>query len=635
MSERILMRLRDTKPAIFGGALSSLLLLAAYSNHLENSFHFDDAHTVVNNAAIQSLRNIPRFFTDATTFSSLPSNQSYRPLVSTLFAIDYAIGHLKPFWFHLSIFTLFLALVLLIAFVVYQLIDNLWIAFAGAALYGLHPANADTVNYIVASAEIISTLGIVASFAVYAAFPHLRRYCIYVLPAAIAVLAKPPAAIFPVLFAAYLVLFSGSSAKRRLSEVAVPFLICAAALLVVQAMTPKSWVAGARDAHNYLITQPYVTLLYFKTFFWPSGLSADYDLNPFTTADDPRFWAGFAFVVALVTMSIFVARFNKTRVISFGLLWFLIALLPTSLFPLAEVMNDHRTFLPYIGLAIAMAGFISLLLQARIAQHGITKVALSFTILLILCASGYATFQRNKVWTTEETLWRDVAIRSPRNPRGLMNYGNTLMAKGDYTGALDYFHRAQSISPQYAVLLINLAIAEDATKQDTAAEEHFKDALRLAPTSPDSYTYYARYLLSHSRAEEARAFLHRALELSPMDLTARELLTQADRQTSSGPATQNPESYLALSFQLYREERYVEAIAACRTALELRPDYADAWNNICAAYNKLGRYGEAAAACEQALRYKPDFELARNNLRFAQQMAKAPANQAGAVQSPR
>jgi Flp pilus assembly protein TadD len=625
MSERILMRLRDTKPAIFGGALLSLLLLAAYSNHFENSFHFDDAHTVVNNAAIQSLRNIPRFFTDATTFSSLPSNQSYRPLVSTLFAIDYAIGHLKPFWFHLSIFTLFLALVLLIAFVVYQLIDNLWIAFGGAALYGLHPANADTVNYIVASAEIISTLGIVASFAVYAAFPHLRGYCIYVLPAAIAVLAKPPAAIFPVLFAAYLVLFSGSSAKRRLSEVAVPFLICAAALLVVQAMTPKSWVAGARDAHNYLITQPYVTLLYFKTFFWPVGISADYDLNPFTTTDDPRFWAGFAFVVALATVSIFGASVNKTRVIGFGLLWFLIALLPTSLFPLAEVMNDHRTFLPYIGLVIALAGLISLLLQAQIAQRAIVKVALFFAILFILCANGYATFQRNKVWKTEETLWHDVVSKSPGNPRGLMNYGNTLMARGDYEGALDYFHRAQSISPQYSVLLINLAIAEDATKQSAAAEQHFKDALRLAPASPDSYIYYARYLLAHSRDDEARAFLQSALELSPTDLTARDLLARMNGQPINQPATQSPEYYLELSLQHYREERYVESIAASRAALALRPNYPEAWNNIGAAYNKLGRYDEAAAACEQALRLKPDFELARNNLTYAREKLKASA----------
>ena len=66
-------------------------------------------------------------------------------------------------------------------------------------------------------------------------------------------------------------------------------------LLFVQHMTPHTWIAGAANAHNYLITQPYVALLYFKTFFWPTGLSADYDLNPFAITDDPRFWAGFAF----------------------------------------------------------------------------------------------------------------------------------------------------------------------------------------------------------------------------------------------------------------------------------------------------------------------------------------------------
>ena len=204
-----------------------------------------------------------------------------------------------------------------------------------------------------------------------------------------------------------------------------------------------------------------------------------------------------------------------------------------------------------------------------------------------------------------------------------MNYGNTLMAKGDFNGALGYFHRALALAPQYSVLLINLAIAEDVTKQDAAAEQHFKDALRLAPASPDSYTYYARYLLSHSRTEEARGFLHSALELSSTDLTARELLAQAERQTSDQPATQTAESYLALSLQRYGEERYPEAIAACRAALELRSDYAEAWNNICAAYNKLGRYEQAAAACEQALRYKPDLQLARNNLRYARKMANA------------
>ena len=641
--------MRAKVPAALAIAVLIATIMAAYANHFHNSFHFDDAHTIETNAAIRELRNIPQFFHDATTFSSLPSNQSYRPLVSTLLAIDYRLGGLQPLWFHLSIFALFVALTLLIAFVVHRLLDqaessarNRWIALIAAAWYGLHPANADTVNYIIASSEVISTLGVIASFAVYLAFPRLRRSYLYVVPAAIAILAKPTAAIFAVLFAIYWLLFEQNKTRltrlrsprrptarqaetrlQRIGKIIVPFVICGAMLLLVQHMTPHTWIAGAANTRNYLITQPYVALLYFKTFFWPTGLSADYDLNPFATTDDPLFWSGFAFVVLFLTMSILAAVFKKTRLIGFGLLWFLIVLLTTSLFPLAEVMNDHRTFLPYVGLVIAMAGAAALLIARLDRQRSWTKIAATCAVMLFLCANGYATFQRNKVWKTEETLWHDVVLKSPRNGRGLMNYGNTLMAKGDYEGALDYFHRAQQLAPGYSFLTINLAIAEDATKQSAAAEQHFKDALRLAPASPDSYTYYARYLLSHSRADEARAFLQSALELSPSDLTARELLKQADGQAVNQPATQTPESYLALSLQHYREERYAESIAASRAALALRPNYPEAWNNIGAAYNKLGRYEEAAAACEEALRLKPDFQLARNNLQYAREMAKS------------
>ena len=644
--------LRTKSPAI-GRSLLAFAILAAYANHFHNSFHFDDAHTIVNNASIRELRNIPIFFRNATTFSSLPSNQSYRPLVSTLLAIDYSLGHgLRPFWFHLSIFVLFVALVLLVAFVINRLLDhtasspaNRWIAVGVAAWYGLHPANADTVNYIVASSDVISTLGVIASFAVYLAFPRLRRYYFYVLPAATAVLAKPIAAIFPLLFVIYRLLFPPSHANlagtsRRpqdltwFAEVVPPLMVCAVVLLFVQWMTPTTWVSGSASAHNYLITQPYVTLLYLKTFFWPSDLSADYDLNPFATTNDARFWVGLAFIVFFAAAAIVAAVSKKTRMVGFGLLWFLIALLPTALFPLAEVMNDHRTFLPYVGLVIAMAGAGALLVagldrsaKGRIRlgeQSSRTKIAAVSAVVLFLCANGYATFQRNKVWRTEETLWHDVVIKSPGNGRGLMNYGNTLMAKGDYAGALDYFHRAQQFVPQYSVLFINLAIVEDATKQSAAAEQHFKEALRLAPASPDSYIYYARYLISHSRAQEARAFLRTALELSPTDLTARDLLAQTNGQANNQSALQTPESYLAFSLRLYGDARYIESIAASRRALELRPGYAEAWNNIGAAYNKLGRYEEAAAACEQALRYKPDFELARNNLEYARAQLKPP-----------
>lgn len=621
MGERGLTRL--------GGVLVLIAVLAAYSNHFHNSFHFDDAHTIENNAAIRELRNIPLFFSDATTFSALPANQSYRPLVSTLLALGYWLGSgLKPFWFHLSIFGLFIVLTLLLAYVINRLLDrrasspaNGCIALMAAACYGLHPANADTVNYIIASSEVISTLGVIASFAVYFAFPHLRYSCLFILPAAIAILAKPPAAIFALLFALHRLLFREEKSKRALLVEVIPGLVvCGAILWFVQRMTPRSWVAGAASAQDYLLTQPYVAWLYFKTFFWPVTLSADYDLSPFTMSGDSRFWAGFAFIVLFIAVAVAASCFKKTRLLGFGLFWFLIALLPTSLFPLAEVMNDHRTFLPYVGLVISLAGGAALLLRLGPDYSLFAKVAASFIVILLLTVSGHETYQRNKVWKDEESLWHDVTVKSPRNGRGLMNYGLTLMAKGDYNGALDYFHRAQLLAPSYSVLFVNLAIAEGALGRTLRAEQHFNEALRLAPSNPDSYTYYARWLLNQSRTNDALRLLRKAVELGPADIHARDLLTLAERAASS---RQTPESYLALSLDRYREKRYGEAIAASEAALALKPDYAEAWNNICASYNQLGQYDQAITACEQALRHKPDLSLARNNLEYARERAKS------------
>src|SRR5262245_59420089 len=86
------------------------LLLLAYANHFENGFHFDDTHAIVDNTALRSLRSIPRYFVDATTFSMLPLNQSYRPVLQTTLAIDYALGGgYEPAVFQTTTFLWFVA----------------------------------------------------------------------------------------------------------------------------------------------------------------------------------------------------------------------------------------------------------------------------------------------------------------------------------------------------------------------------------------------------------------------------------------------------------------------------------------------------------------------------------------------
>jgi hypothetical protein len=138
-------------------ALALATLIGAYANHFHNAFHFDDDHTIENNVYIRDLRNIPRFFVDPQTFSSLPANQSYRPLLTTTLAVDYRLGGgLNTTAFHITSFGLFVMLCGVMLGLYRLLMDrarphpwNQWVALIGSAFYALHAANAETVNYII------------------------------------------------------------------------------------------------------------------------------------------------------------------------------------------------------------------------------------------------------------------------------------------------------------------------------------------------------------------------------------------------------------------------------------------------------------------------------------------------------
>jgi hypothetical protein len=188
-----------------------LAIFVAYANSFDNGFHFDDFHTVTDNPAIRSLGNLPRFFTDTTTFSVLPANRTYRPMVSLSLALDYAMGRgYTPLWFHVGTFLLLLLLVVLLAKMYGVVFEKTepgsgkgWLALGAAAWFGLHPAMAETVNYVIQRGDLYCTLGCVGGLVVYAAWPQVRRYGLYLLPLVFAMLSKPPAAVFPVLLFAY------------------------------------------------------------------------------------------------------------------------------------------------------------------------------------------------------------------------------------------------------------------------------------------------------------------------------------------------------------------------------------------------------------------------------------------------
>ena len=63
-----------------------------------------------------------------------------------------------------------------------------------------------------------------------------------------------------------------------------------------------------------------------------------------------------------------------------------------------------------------------------------------------------------------------------------------------------------------------------------------------------------------------------------------------------------------------RQGKFDEAIAACRRAIEIKPDYADAYCNLGVALGMQGKLDEAIAAYRQAIEIKPDFAGTYTNL---------------------
>ncbi|MDH3627000.1 MAG: tetratricopeptide repeat protein [Acidobacteriota bacterium] len=652
----------DRAKVFLAGVLLATVLLVAYSNHFNNGFRFDDTHTIVSNGYIADIRNIPSFFTDATTSSSLPANRAYRPVSTMLNAIDYRLGNgLDPFYFHLSMFSCYVVQLLLM-FVMFRTIfdhcrphrHNPWLALFGTGFYGLHAANAETLNYIGARTDSFSTLCIVASLVLYQN-RWARRFHLYLLTMVVGILTKQTGVMFAPLLFLYILFFEegtledsghrvGAWARigRALRKSAPAFVLALALFAFNQAyMTPETTVSSNQTVSrvDYAATQLYVMTHYLGNFAVPVRLSADPDFTVIEGFLDRRILLGFGAVLIVLWVAVSAMVRVKTRPIAYGILWFFVALAPTSsVVPLYQIANDHRTFFPYVGLAMAVSWGAGLVLgryESTILSTRWLKPAIVALFCVVIAGHAYGTHRRNDVWSSPEKLWLDVTLKSPRNGRGLMNYGLTQMRLGRYELALDHYQRALAFVPHYSYLHINLGVVKSAMGKQEEAEQHFRNGLSHGRTNPEAYYFYARWLKEQRRFVEAKRHLEAGLALSPRHVKIQAMLSQvaaratqaaeSDIESLARKAGEEPsaQNYANLSLSYYQAGRYEESIEACRQALELNPRSVIAYNNMCSALVQLGEYDRAIESCETALEIDPDFGRAKANLAWAQQSKAA------------
>jgi Flp pilus assembly protein TadD len=216
---------------------------------------------------------------------------------------------------------------------------------------------------------------------------------------------------------------------------------------------------------------------------------------------------------------------------AFGVLWyFLTSGVESSVIPIADVMVEHRAYLPSVGFFIA-AAFGGAWAAARwSARWQRVLVPAAVGLSLILAA---ATRQRNEVWATEISLWTDVVAKSPGNARAHESLGT--------------------------------ALGEVGRGADAAAE--LATAIRLAPERPGPYYNLGRLFLSEGvRTEEAVALLGRAVVLKP----------------------DYGEAYANLAGALNRQGRYAEAVRLLESAAVHVDGLAEAQFNLAIASASLG-----------------------------------------------
>ncbi|MFM1875840.1 MAG: hypothetical protein RL266_1577, partial [Bacteroidota bacterium] len=542
-----------TKLILFG-TFFTVLLTAVYWNHFDNGFYFDDIHTIVNNEYIRSLDNIPEFFTNIETFGTMPNNRGYRPMVTLLNAIDYRLGgnELNPVVFHISIFLAFLLQGVLLFVFLLRLMRKAMpeahlemVALLATVFYMFHAAQAETVNYIISRSDQFSTLCFIATLVLYQA-SSARKYFLYIIPFLIGLFTKEVTFMLVPILGLYHLFFEENATLQDFSTkfgwqkfgrsvvAALPVFIVGFGITAFNLvyMTDPARLAGglAYPRLDYFTSQFPVVIHYVANFILPIDLSVDPDHKVTSEIFTPQKIFSLLVILAMHAIAIYSATKKQLTPIAFGILWFFITLVPTSTInPMYQVSNDHRTFLPYVGLCLAVGWSVHLIYLR--AESKAVKQSFLVLISMVIAGHAYGTYQRNEVWGSDDTLWFDAVSKGPNNGRAQMNYGLVLMRDAKYAEAEPYFRKAVELLPYWPYSNINLAILREAQGDWNEATKYFELALRYGGAdNPEPYYFYARSLVKRGELDRAMELLSKGHELSPKHISINQLRDQLKHQ---------------------------------------------------------------------------------------------------------
>lgn len=459
-----------------------------------------------------------------------------------------------------------------------------WPCALVAALFAAHPLNVQSVAWIAERKNVLSTFFGLLSLLAYSSYanrPSLGRYIPVALWLALGLMSKPMLVTWP--FVMLLLDFwplrrtsllaagqPGSRQQLRLSslltEKAPLFAMIIVSSIVTFVVQRESGAVGSAESipvHLRLQNAVVAYLVYIAKTVWPFGLAAFYP-HPMESL---ALWKVVASLLVLTAGTFAVIRALGTRpYLATGWFWYLGTLVPV--IGIVQVGGqayaDRYAYVPLIGLFIMAAWGLNEMVRAKPASQWILSGAAG--VCLVFFSVRTAFEQRH--WANDVTLWQHAVDVTTNNHVAHNNLGTALQKdRNRIPEAVSHFQEALRIQPSHAGSLINVGslLMRQGKYQEAVAS--FEAALRSNPNSAAAHLNLAQSLMQLGRLEEAEALMERARAITPLDAKI----------------------YNAIGVLCIARGEPVRAEEAFRKALELRPDYQNARDNLARLKSMTGR----------------------------------------------
>ncbi len=562
----------------------------AYQPVWHAGFIWDDDDLITQNPMIRASDGLQRiwFTTQA---------KDYYPLTWSLCWLEWRFWGNRAVGYHVVNILLHAANALLVWTVLRRLkIRGAWLA---GLVFAIHPVNVATVAWVSEQKNTLSMLFYAVAILLYLRFDeenHWRWYGLSLGAFLLALFSKTAVVMLPVVLLGCVWWRRGRVGRQDLLR-SVPFFVLSLVLGLATIWFEYSRELGGHMTRtdgfpSHLAVAGLAPWFYLYKAFLPFNLSLIYPKWHINPSSWISYLPGMALVGCLTLF--WWKRQTWGRPLLFALGYFVVTLFPVlgffdQAFYMQSLVADHWQYYSIIGpiaLAIGAGAVVCRRTGSRRRYWGTVAAVAVLTVL------GAATWQRGRVYATEEALWTDTVAKNPNNSVAHHNLGNALLRVGRVPEAIGHYEQALRIKPNLAETRNSLGLALVRLGRVQEAIRQYQQALRIKPDLAEAHNNLGAALIGQGRVPEAIGHYEQALQLKP---------NYADAHKNLGDA-------------LLRAGRVQEAIGHYEQALRLKPDSAGARFNLGTVLEQAGQPREAIKQYEEVLRIKPESVEAQNNL---------------------